>query len=439
MVLASLTVNLTGYAAADNNKAAPIRYMGANAGASVSTYSAAPRTVAQNRPYISQHNYVSPRAITPRPVVRPEDFKSPVFPQDKFHARKVDKDLYMHQKVGRPYRIAGKSYTPKHNPNYDETGTASWYGPSYYGKLTANGETFDMNGLTAAHKTLPLNSLVHVTNLENGKTITVRLNDRGPFVEGREIDLSMGAAKVLGITGLAKVRVQYAGPADPMASQYVQRDNSKPVIATPAPMPKVQPKAPMTANLGVPTYKPLSVIPHTPMAMPTPQNVSGENVQSKVPEAFDFSAPSAPMSSDIAPLRPAETKDENRPAQDFTAPEGGVMTLTITGPIHMASADTDHGARFIPAVHRGEATTSSEMPASARYIQAAAFSSMDRAESIRHSLSAIGTFSVSEIERNGRPLYRVLVGPFASQADADAAQNGVATLGYTDARIIEMY
>lgn len=131
----------------------------------------------------------------------------------KFKQKKIDKTLQAHQKVGPKYKIKGKTYRPKHEPKYDEKGIASWYGPGFHGKPTATGERFNMYAMTAAHPTLPLNSLLHVTNLENGKQIIVRLNDRGPFAEKRIIDLSKSAAEKLGISGLAKVRVQYAGPA----------------------------------------------------------------------------------------------------------------------------------------------------------------------------------------------------------------------------------
>lgn len=116
-------------------------------------------------------------------------------------------------KIGDPYQIAGVWYYPAENYNYDETGVASWYGPDFHGKYTANGEVFDQNDVTAAHRTLPLPSLVRVTNLENGRTLEVRVNDRGPFAHGRIIDLSRRAAQLLGIeqAGTAKVRVQVLG------------------------------------------------------------------------------------------------------------------------------------------------------------------------------------------------------------------------------------
>jgi rare lipoprotein A len=118
-------------------------------------------------------------------------------------------------KIGTPYQIMGSWYYPRENTNYDETGIASWYGPKFHGRRTANGEIFDMNLLTAAHPTLPMPVRARVTNLENGKSIIVRINDRGPFAKDREIDLSRKAAEVLGFKdkGTTQVRVQYLGRA----------------------------------------------------------------------------------------------------------------------------------------------------------------------------------------------------------------------------------
>src|SRR5580658_8829079 len=119
-------------------------------------------------------------------------------------------------KVGSPYQIDGVWYYPGEQPDYDETGVASWYGPTFYGKHTANGEVFDANALTAAHRTLPMPVNVRVTNLDNGRSIVVRVNDRGPFAKGRIIDLSEHAAELLGYkqAGTAKVRVTFVARAD---------------------------------------------------------------------------------------------------------------------------------------------------------------------------------------------------------------------------------
>ena len=115
----------------------------------------------------------------------------------------------------KPYQVRGVWYTPAQQPDYDETGLGSWYGEQFHNRQTSNGEVFDMDLLSAAHKTLPLPSLVEVTNLDNGRKMVLRVNDRGPFVEGRIIDLSRAAAEELGYRqkGVARVRVRYIGPA----------------------------------------------------------------------------------------------------------------------------------------------------------------------------------------------------------------------------------
>jgi len=114
-------------------------------------------------------------------------------------------------KIGKPYQVAGRWYVPREEPGYDRSGTASWYGADFHGRKTANGEIFDMEGLSAAHPTLPLPSYVLVTNLANDRTVMVRVNDRGPYVHGRIIDLSRGAARELGFErmGIGQVRVKY--------------------------------------------------------------------------------------------------------------------------------------------------------------------------------------------------------------------------------------
>jgi rare lipoprotein A len=117
--------------------------------------------------------------------------------------------------VGEPYQVAGRWFRPAEQPNYDKVGIASWYGPQFHRRRTSNGEWFDMDYLSAAHPTLPLPSYVKVSNLENGREVIVRVNDRGPFVGTRIIDLSRRAAEVLDVKrrGMAKVKVQYIGPA----------------------------------------------------------------------------------------------------------------------------------------------------------------------------------------------------------------------------------
>jgi rare lipoprotein A len=118
-------------------------------------------------------------------------------------------------KIGTPYRVADKWYNPREQPDYDRVGIASWYGSDFHGRRTSNGEVYDMNALTAAHPTLPMPSYVYVTNQANGRKILVRVNDRGPYVANRIIDLSKASAHALDLHGggTGRVRVTYAGPA----------------------------------------------------------------------------------------------------------------------------------------------------------------------------------------------------------------------------------
>lgn len=131
-------------------------------------------------------------------------------------------------KVGNPYQIDGQWYTPKEDYTYSEVGVASWYGPEFHGKRTANGERYDMNALTAAHRTLPMPSLVRVTNMENGRSAILRVNDRGPFARSRVLDVSRRAADALGFIGqgTATVKVEILAEESLALKQRVLRGES---------------------------------------------------------------------------------------------------------------------------------------------------------------------------------------------------------------------
>ena len=118
-------------------------------------------------------------------------------------------------KLGESYQVDGQWFTPQEDPDYDRVGDASYYAEEFHGRRTANGEIFDMWALSAAHPTLPLPSYVYVTNLQNGRTLLLRVNDRGPYARSRVIDVSKTAARYLGfeMRGTTRVRVRYAGPA----------------------------------------------------------------------------------------------------------------------------------------------------------------------------------------------------------------------------------
>jgi rare lipoprotein A len=161
-------------------------------------------------------------------------------------------------RVGQPYMVGGRMYFPQADPNYRADGLASWYGSDFHGRLTANGEVYDMHALSAAHPTLPMPSYARVTNLANRRSVIVRVNDRGPYHANREIDLSGKAAEVLGFRdhGVARVRVEYVGAAP------LEGSDDRTLMATlregtPAPAPSVM----LTSNRpfvpGVPSRSPL--------------------------------------------------------------------------------------------------------------------------------------------------------------------------------------
>jgi rare lipoprotein A len=162
-------------------------------------------------------------------------------------------------KVGNPYQIDGTWYYPREQPDYDETGIASWYGPTFYGHATANGEVYNAGDLTAAHRTLPMPVNVRVTNLDNGKSVVLRVNDRGPYAKGRIIDVSEHAAKLLGFygQGTARVRVTYVARA--------ARPNGEPMPSdTPVEIASAVPAAPAPKVLT----GPLAAVPDAPIAPP---------------------------------------------------------------------------------------------------------------------------------------------------------------------------
>ncbi len=130
--------------------------------------------------------------------------------------------------VGKPYTVRGQVYTPKEDPSYVAQGKASWYGADFHGRLTANGEIFSANAISGAHPTLPLPSYVRVTNLDNGRSLVVRVNDRGPYLPGRLMDVSARAADLLGFMnrGSANIQVNYVGPAP------LQGDDTRVLLAS---------------------------------------------------------------------------------------------------------------------------------------------------------------------------------------------------------------
>ncbi len=245
----------------------------------------------------------------------------------------------------RPYQIRGRWYHPKEQPNYDEVGQASWYGSYHHGRSTSTGERFDMNGLTAAHKTLPLPSLVEVTNRANGRRVILRVNDRGPFVDGRIIDLSRGAAEELGLLqqGVGDVRVRYVGPA--------------------------------------------------------PRQGGGTTLR-----RAEADSARQPQATQVQTQSPGP-----RPYYENTA----VLSQPAPQPVYTAAQ---------PAT------------SNAYWVQAGAYSDRRGADQVARRLGDKAV--VQNIDRNGRPLFRVVVGPWPDAGAAERARQAVMARGFDDALLI---
>ena len=181
-------------------------------------------------------------------------------------------------KIGKPYQIHGVWYYPQVDYSYDETGIASWYGADYHGRLTANGEALNPEEVTAAHRTLPMPSLVKVTNLDNGRIILVRINDRGPFVPGRILDLSKKAAELLDIDlkGTARVRVQIMQDESRLMAYQAKGYEQAPLEA--APVEKVT-----TENLATPAGA-KTAPQKSKNSKPLPTAVAAEGAKVEIPD-----------------------------------------------------------------------------------------------------------------------------------------------------------
>jgi rare lipoprotein A len=241
-------------------------------------------------------------------------------------------------RVGKPYVIAGRTYVPEENIHYRNEGTASWYGDDFHGRLTANGEVFDMNSISAAHPTLPMPSYVRVTNLTNHRSIVVRVNDRGPYAGNRVIDVSVKAAQLLGFhqNGLARVRVEYVGQA-PLAGS-----DDRQLMATlredgPAPAPSAvrvasaRPFLPEVNEPAVAESKPVPVPQERPFLLgQSAAPVQTPNARGEVTASAKPAAKSSPRieASALPPVAQAKAA----PAHELAPAYGTLGTLPASTP-----------------------------------------------------------------------------------------------------------
>src|SRR5947207_6032395 len=297
-------------------------------------------------------------------------------------------------KVGSPYQVNGKWYTPQVDYGYDETGLASWYGAAFDGQATANGEVFNLNELSAAHKTLPLPSVVEVTNLQNGRSLRLRVNDRGPYVERRILDVSRRAAQLLGfeMAGTTPVRVRILKDESIQVAEAAKRGQSSSVqlaAAAPAPSPRPVPPPPPLMTSPPPQF---AAAP-PPMREPPPQLA-----MAAAPPPQELAAPRPHSPSLISPEH-AETL----PPPTAAHPRAMVMAGLASGRV---------------------------------FIHAGAFALPENAQRVRARIATLGNVQVVPAEVNGTALYRVRLGPVTNEAEADRLLNKVVGSGYPTARIV---
>ncbi len=281
-------------------------------------------------------------------------------------------------KIGNAYQIKGVWYYPKVDYDYREEGIASWYGPNFHGKQTANGAIFDMNKVSAAHRTLPLPSMVRVTNLENGRSIKVLVNDRGPFARNRIIDLSRRGAELLGFInqGTALVRVEVlSGKSRRLAAETGGVKPARQEVAE-APPPRAAPTPDVESE-----------------SLPPPPGVAEAELPSDEHQVAHRGQPSDPE------------QVERQVASSTTTAEEEVTVV---------------GVPESPDI----------------FVQAGAFAQHVNAVRAQALLRSIGPVQVEQINRSETPLFRVRVGPIKGTERADSVLLAIQNAGFEDARIV---
>ena len=294
-------------------------------------------------------------------------------------------------KIGAPYKIDGVTYTPQEEFNHVETGVASWYGPGFHGKSTANGEAYDQSARTAAHRTLQMPSIVRVTNLDNGMSTVVRINDRGPFARSRVIDLSRTAAQELDIVrnGTAHVRIDQL-QAESLAVKDVAIGGGGPAEQQAA-------VAQVSSGRYAPAQAPVQQAPvQTAAYVPPP-------------------AP-APVYAQPAPTQPV-------------------------WPTNQRSAAVEPAPAYAPAANAGPTVASlangtTLQPSSGFYVQTGAFTTPENAERQRGAVSSYGASEISQASAGGRDVYRVRLGPYTTPDAAGIVADRLKRSGYGDARVV---
>jgi rare lipoprotein A len=348
-------------------------------------------------------------------------------------------------KIGSPYRVGSVWYTPTEDFNLSETGIASWYGPDFHGKRTANGEIYDQDELTAAHRTLQMPSLVRVTNLENGRSVVVRINDRGPFKSGRVIDMSKRAATLLGFIGrgTAKVRLDVLSRESRLIAEAARRgaDTSR---LTMADLERYESNRIAGADAEVPPgMAPVQPVSAEPVRVAANDNSLPESLQTPTITVEQLAAPRTPSSAYRAPepeWTPPASSSPARAENSNISPQERADFVKNLNLDEVSAKQTNRPltpgrieeGRFMPA----PVVSREPVKPTGLFVQAGAFAVEGNAERLGQKLAKIAPVTIDPITAGGRKLYRVMLGPLDSVGKADAVLAKVIAAGNGPARVI---
>lgn len=304
--------------------------------------------------------------------------------------------------IGRPYKVRGKMYYPKEDKNYKKVGAASWYGDAFHGRLTANGEIYDMTHLTAAHPTMPLPSYARVTNLKNGSSVIVRVNDRGPYSHGRLIDLSKRAAEMLDYThaGTAKVQVEYVGraPLHGRDEQFLMA-SYRPGNRAPDPSDGLASGVMIAMNGPTPSADGTAAFPGV-MADSAPAQGVGQPVVGHLPlPAYGPIAPERPGLDMIFETQIALAMSY---APESYAPDRLQRAARAFAALESKTMSPDDIAQSWKRLNPAGASATVEP-----YVAAGSFATLAEAEKVARALSAYGRATLETAEIGSEPLHSV--------------------------------
>ncbi|HCR85507.1 MAG TPA: hypothetical protein DIV86_02400 [Alphaproteobacteria bacterium] len=312
--------------------------------------------------------------------------------------------------VGKPYTEYGKTYFPTIQPEYKEIGMASWYGPGFHNRLTANGEVFNQNLMTAAHKTLPLPSIVKVTNLENGRSAYVRVNDRGPFAKNRVIDLSKQAAATLGLMnkGQAKVLVELEKNSSAIALNSVQISEAE--------------KKSVLSQLQVVTGEAREVVSNSQASMDQQDKQFSSNARDTSPNPIQ-----------ISKVEEIKQKNEQQ-AQGKTADlSGNIIPKSFEMKKALDGKSGSVNSSPVEAASGQQSLTASE---NLYFVQIKAVKTRENAEAESKKFANKFSSKIEEADVNGTKFYRVRLGGFESKQKAVEVKNSLKNIGYNDSFIV---